>query len=142
MAPCGARRVGSDHPFHRMASRAPMKDACRCWSGTAVAPNPGSWAVYTSRIAVPHAAYLQRPQMWRCPIAPWLTALLAPDARLAMDDTGDRQIGILVSLVEGLIRRVAGTVRLDPPDHPHHGVRRFDHVAVAAGAHGSEDRRA
>ena len=65
---------------------------------------------------------------------------LAPEAGLPMNDVGDRRIGILVSFVEWLIRRVAGAVRLNAPGHPHHGVRRFDHVTVAAGAHSSEDR--
>ena len=78
----------------------------------------------------------------RAPACPSSLGSLTPDARLAMDDIGDRRVGILVSFVDCLIRRVAGAVRLDEPDHPRHGVRRFDYVAVTAGAHGSEHRRA
>ena len=113
-------------------------------------PNVGSVAsVFISRwdVAVMDRtpeALRDRLAGWRlrAPACPSSLGSLTPDARLAMDDRGDRRIGLLVSFVEGLIRRVAGAVRLDEPDHPRHGVRRFDYVAVTAGAHGSEHRRA
>src|SRR5262245_14672736 len=68
-------RQRSSIPLYRQPS-APMKGACTCRSGMAVPTNSRTWAAYASRIAVPPAAYLQRPRMRRRPNAPWLTALL------------------------------------------------------------------